>query len=428
MLTRSGWGAIALAATAFVIGRVFGILELYVLGVGVVAALVVAIATMLRTPPRLVVRRLVEPSTVQAGDHARVDLQLANTGTRRSPVLQLWEPVGPTGGATMNLAPLRPRERATAAYRLPTAGRGVVRVGPMRARRRDVLGLATRTVLLPGAAELLVMPRHTPVRFELGGSSGRLGDHLRMRAYGQSGSEFHSLREYVVGDDLRRISWKASARSTDLIVKETALEGVKRCTVVLDTTGATTFGDARDTATTDGDASGDSSRAAADDSFETSFDPAFGAGSNPADLAFERAVSAAASLVTGAAATGLATRMVAPDVDLRGHEVAPVSLRWLATVQRGEGVSGQLPSLKAGEGLGVVLVVTSTPQSPLAAEVRAALGPDDTVVVVATESVSGRERFVLDATTDDAFVASWQQLTGSLATSRRLPAAYREPE
>ena len=67
-------------------------------------------------------------------------------------------------------------------------------------------------------------------------------------------------------------------------------------------------------------------------------------------------------------------------------------------------------------------------KSPLAAEVRAALGPDDTVVVVATESVSGRERFVLDATTDDAFVASWQQLTGSLATSRRLPAAYREPE
>jgi hypothetical protein len=328
----------------------------------------------------------------------------------------------------MNLAPLRPRERATAAYRLPTAGRGVVRVGPMRARRRDVLGLATRTFLLPGAAELLVMPRHTPVRFELGGSSGRLGDHLRMRAYGQSGSEFHSLREYVVGDDLRRISWKASARSTDLIVKETALEGVKRCTVVLDTTGATTFGDARSTATTDGDASGDSSRAASDTSFETSFDPAFGAGSNPADLAFERAVSAAASLVTGAAATGLATRMVAPDVDLRGHEVAPVSLRWLATVRRGDGVSGQLPSLKAGEGLGVVLVVTSTPQSSLAAEVRAALGPDDTAVVVATESVSGRERFVLDATTDDAFVASWQQLTGSLATSRRLPAAYREPE
>ena len=63
-------------------------------------------------------RRLVEPSTVQAGDAARVDIQIANASPRRSPVLQLWEPVGASGGATMNLAPLRPRERSTAAYRL----------------------------------------------------------------------------------------------------------------------------------------------------------------------------------------------------------------------------------------------------------------------------------------------------------------------
>ena len=394
MLTRSGWGAIALAITSFVIGRVFGILELYVLGVGVVSALVVAVATMLRTPPRLVVRRLVDPSTVQAGDPARVDLQIANAGNRRSPVLQLWEPVGTTGGATMNLAPLRPRERSTAAYRLPTSARGVVRIGPMRARRRDVLGLTSRTFLMPGDSELLVMPRHTPVRFHLGGSSGRLGDHLRMRAYGQSGSEFHSLREYVVGDDLRRISWKASARSSDLIVKETALEGVKRCTVVLDTTGS------------------------------------LGPGADPAsaDDAFERAVSAAASLVTGAAATGLSTRLVAPDLDLRGHDVAPVSLRWLATVARDAGRDGSLPSLKAGEGMGIVMVVTESPGSEFAGAVRAALSPEDTLVVVATASTAGRrDRFVVDATSDDAFLASWGQLTGALATGPVLPAAYREP-
>ena len=34
MLTRSGWGALVLALVAFVTGRVFGILELYVLGAG----------------------------------------------------------------------------------------------------------------------------------------------------------------------------------------------------------------------------------------------------------------------------------------------------------------------------------------------------------------------------------------------------------
>ena len=52
MLTRSGWGAIALTFAAFVIGRVFGIIELYVLGVGVAAALIVAMITLSAKPPR----------------------------------------------------------------------------------------------------------------------------------------------------------------------------------------------------------------------------------------------------------------------------------------------------------------------------------------------------------------------------------------
>jgi uncharacterized protein (DUF58 family) len=384
VLTRSGWGAIALAAVSFAIGRVFGILELYVLGTGVLASLAFAVITMLARPPRLVVRRLVEPSTVQAGDHARVDIQVANAGSRRSPVVQLWEPVGDSGGATMNLAPLRPRERSTAAYRLPTHERGVVRVGPMRARRRDVLGLASRTFLVPGTSELLVIPRHSPVRFALGGSSGRLGDHIRMRAYGQSGSEFHSLRDYVNGDDLRRISWKASARSNGFVIKETALEGIKRATVVLDTDR---------------------------DGYD--------------DAGFERAVSAAASLVTGADAAGLNTRLVAFDTDLRGKDVAPAALRWLATAARAGQADGPMPSLKAGDGLGLVFVVTPNSQSRRLREVRAALGPDDTVVVVATQSAGGRsERFVLDATSADSFDDSWARLTGSFASGPRLPAAY----
>jgi uncharacterized protein (DUF58 family) len=393
MLTRSGWGALLLAMIAFVVGRVFGLIELYVLGVGLIAAVGVAVATMFARPPRLAVRRLVDPSTVQAGDAARVDMQIANVGSGRSPVLQLWEPVGSTGGATMNLAPLRPRERTVAAYRLPTSSRGVVRVGPLRARRRDVLGLAARTFLVPGSGELLVMPRHTPVRFALGGSSGRLGDHLRMRAYGQSGSEFHSLREYVVGDDLRRISWKASARSNELIVTETALEGVKRCTVVFDSSPH--GGESADPAEVDA-----------------------------AAVAFERGVSAAASLVTGAVAAGLSSRVVAPDVDLRGPDVAPAALRWLATVQPEAVGVDRLPSLKAGEGMGIVLAITTSSSSAFASAVRAALSPDDTLIVVATRTVGGGERFVIDATTTDAFVESWSSLTGAMASGPQLPSSY----
>jgi hypothetical protein len=221
--------------------------------------------------------------------------------------------------------------------------------------------------------ELLIIPRHVPVGFPLGGSSGRLGEHLRLRAYGQSGSEFHSLREYVVGDDLRRISWKASARATELIVKETAVEGLRRCTVVFDV---------------------DASQYDDDD--------------------FEHAVSAAASIVTGAAATGLQARLIAHDTDLRGHDVGPNALRWLATVQPAAQISPSLPTLRSGEGMGVVAVVTGSPTSTCATQVRSSLSPDDTLVVVATRpGIRSRDRFVVDGSSSDSFSETWGRLTGA---------------
>jgi hypothetical protein len=52
-------------------------------------------------------------------------------------------------------------------------------------------------------------------------------------------------------------------------------------------------------------------------------------------------------------------------------------------------------------------------------------GPEDTVVVVATQVSSSRgSRFTVDATSDDSFVSSWAGLTGTLGNGPRLPAAY----
>jgi uncharacterized protein (DUF58 family) len=385
MLTRTGWGTVVVAFAAFGIGRVFGILELFVLGAGVLTVVIAAVAASMRRAPRLAVRRLLSPATVQASEASRVDVQVENVGVHRTPMIELWEPVGDTGGATMQLAPLRSGERAVAAYRLPTERRGVVRVGPMWARRRDVLGLCARSFTVPGNVELLVLPRHVPAPFALGGSSGRLGEHLRLRAQGQAGSEFHSLREYVIGDDLRRINWKASARSNDLIVKETAVEGVRRCTVVVD------------------------------------LDP------DAADAdAFERMISAAASLVTGAFAVGLTTRLVAEDVDLRGPDVAPVALRWLATAEQRPTGTGTLPNLHTSEGMGLLVVVTGSTNSACASLVRASVGPEDTLVLVVASRFGGdRDRFVVDATGDETFAAGWASLVGAASSGRRLVGSER---
>jgi uncharacterized protein (DUF58 family) len=370
MITRHGWTAIIAAAACFAIGRVFGLIELYVVGVGIVIALLVAIISVQHRLPPLNVRRIVSPAMVSVGEAARVDIQVANLGRQASPYLQLWEPVGNNGGAPMQLAKLGPGQAAGAAYRVPTARRGLVRIGPLRALRRDVLGLSQRTTTLAGTDEVLVVPHTLTLPFPSVGSSGRLGQHLRMKSWGQTGSEFHSLREYVPGDDIRRINWKASARATALIVRETALEGVRRCTVVLDTTASEYEGNS-----------------------------------------FEHAVVAAASITASSTHAGVNTRFATSDIDLRGPDVAANALRWLATVEPTIG-SAEMSSINAGmmDGMGLLVVVTGSASSVAAAEVRASANQDETLVVVCATEYVASSRFVVDATTLEAMVASWSTL------------------
>ncbi len=49
------------------------------------------------------------------------------------------------------------------------------------------------------------------------------------------GAEFDSLREYVVGDDVRSIDWRATARRADVVVRTWRPERDRRVVIVLDT-------------------------------------------------------------------------------------------------------------------------------------------------------------------------------------------------
>ncbi len=60
------------------------------------------------------------------------------------------------------------------------------------------------------------------------------------------GTEFDSLREYVIGDDVRSIDWRASARGRDMVVRTWRPERDRRVLIVVDTsrTSAARVGDA----------------------------------------------------------------------------------------------------------------------------------------------------------------------------------------
>ena len=67
-----------------------------------------------------------------------------------------------------------------------------------------------------------------------GGDRDPLGTAVHHRSIGRQGDEFYSLREYVVGDDLRRVHWRSTARNDELMVRQDEMPWQDRTTVVLD--------------------------------------------------------------------------------------------------------------------------------------------------------------------------------------------------
>jgi uncharacterized protein (DUF58 family) len=238
-VTRNGYAVIALAMTSFGIARVFGLLELYVIGAGLVALIVAATAYVLAQPIDLDVRRESRPTRPEVGDEARMKLVI--TPRRRHAVIELWEPVGENTGAAMSLAPSG--SAVTVGYALPTSRRGVVRVGPMSASTRDPFGIIERHAWIADGQDLVVRPRTVPLAMPAAGR-GRIGRWLAERSSAiVAAGDFRTVREYVPGDDLRRVHWSATARRGELIVREFDADVEVETIVVLDVDASSYDGD-----------------------------------------------------------------------------------------------------------------------------------------------------------------------------------------
>ena len=235
MLTRRGWLTGLLAGACLVLGRVFGTVEGYVIGATLVALLVVAVAWLVVTRVDVSVTRLLHPPRVHAGSHTRVDLTVANQGRRLSPVLSLRDQVSQTKGASLLVGPLAPGEDARAAYRFATERRGVITVGPLVVELTDPFGLTRLRIPAAGVSELIVYP---PIEslptLPLSAGNDPLAGAVHPNSLGRAGEDFYALRAYVVGDDLRRVHWAATARHDELMVRQDEIPWQGRTTLVLD--------------------------------------------------------------------------------------------------------------------------------------------------------------------------------------------------
>ncbi|MFI6262061.1 DUF58 domain-containing protein [Micromonospora sp. NPDC051006] len=215
--------------------------------------LLVAVDRLLAVPPAELTAQREGERVVRLGGTATVTLRIDNPSPRtlRAQVRDAWVPSAgarpdipphrivtvPAGGTLLlpsRLTPTRRGDRAVAALTVRS-------FGPLRLAFRQRAG---RPATPPWT--LRVLPRfdsrrHLPEKL----ARLRVIDGTQVSRGRGQGTEFDTLREYVVGDDVRSIDWRASARQADVLVRTWRPERDRRLVCVLDTgrTSAIRVGD-----------------------------------------------------------------------------------------------------------------------------------------------------------------------------------------
>lgn len=219
-ITPLGRSVLAASIVLGLVARSTGWAELAILSVAGFAGVAIGVAFLLAGQADLAVDLRLGVRRVVVGDPATTQVATTNQSSRRILPIRLETRVG-KGAARVNVPGLAAGASHDEIFMIPTSRRSVVPVGPVRSVQGDPLGLVRREVRWTGTEELFVHPRTVRTGpLTTGWQRDLEGETTNDRS--PSDVAFHTLREYVVGDDRRHIHWRTTARQTDgkLMVRE----------------------------------------------------------------------------------------------------------------------------------------------------------------------------------------------------------------
>ena len=192
------------------------------------------------SPRRLQLAREL-PQAIRLGETTSARLLVTNSGRRtvRGRVRDGWQPSAVASPRSQRIA-IPPGERRAITTTLTPFRRGERRAHHVTVRSYGPFGVAARqaSIVTPGAIRVLPpfnSRKHLPSRLarlrELDGATS-------VMVRGQ-GTEFDSLRDYVRGDDVRSIDWRATARKSaspgsGLVVRTWRPERDRRVVIIVD--------------------------------------------------------------------------------------------------------------------------------------------------------------------------------------------------
>ncbi|MFK0241058.1 DUF58 domain-containing protein [Microbacterium sp. NPDC090281] len=240
--------ALAVGIVPLVLAGLAGYPAYAVLGAWIgLCVLLVAVDVALAASPRTVTVSRRVPQRVRIGEQVPVSVAVHNHGTRvlHAVLRDAWQP---TAGAPVERQHLRlpPGERGRVAIPLLPRRRGELVSEFVMIRSRGPLGIAGRQARHSVRGAIRVLPafssrKHLPSRLA---RLRELDGNTSIQVRGQ-GTEFDSLREYVRGDDVRSIDWRATARAGTTMLRTWRPERDRHVVIIVDTgrTAAARVGD-----------------------------------------------------------------------------------------------------------------------------------------------------------------------------------------
>ncbi len=237
ILTARGWGFVLAAVVALLFAQVLGRRDLLYVGVLLLALPLASILVLRIVKPRFTVSRRFQPQSMEIGSTTTVTLSLTATVAGGASVSMEEQLPARFGQAPQFSYPSRNPTRDGVSlyeYRLRSASRGVYDIGPVTAEFTDPFGLGKSRHVLGATDPLVVTP--APVGLlasALSGSRGNDGRAVTRRRANPSDDDVMT-REYRHGDSMRRVHWAATARHSELMVRQEESVTTPQATLLMD--------------------------------------------------------------------------------------------------------------------------------------------------------------------------------------------------
>jgi uncharacterized protein (DUF58 family) len=204
--------------------------------VGIMAMPFLAAAFVQWNKLRLEIDRHLSSVRVFPGTRVVVTLRVENHGPGTAPFLLIEDSLSPALGkpARLVVTGIPARNHEDVSYSVLCRSRGRYAVGPTSISVSDPFGLARINVRILDTNELVVYPEVEDIPpGELSLQGAGFGDSTMRQLY-RSAAEFYTMREYITGDDLRRIHWPSVARTGQLMIRQDEATRRSAATVFLD--------------------------------------------------------------------------------------------------------------------------------------------------------------------------------------------------